>query len=459
MPRSSTAQTSSLSGSWTGRSAALRSQVDGDVVDVQARVTVNAAGPWVDAVRAFEDPHAGTSVRLSKGVHVLVPGGGDWSAALTVPQDDVRVTFAVPWYGLLLLGTTDTDYDGDPADVSVEPEDVTEILAEAGKALPATLLEPGSVRATYAGLRVLPLGDGGTATARRETVFSIGPGGMLSVAGGKLTTYRRVALDALERVRGPLGLGRIDRGAFPLPGASGGEPRLTTELDPEVEAHLRHLYGSRAGAVVERAAEDASLLERLHPDGPDIAAQAAFAVECEWATSRRGRPPSPDDGHPAGPRRHGRRRPSRTAAARLLARALRHRQHGLDDPVVAGAPAEVAGERNADVDLGRVRVRARGARSRRRASRACRSRTARHRGRGTPTGAGSARPVASPSTVVTSLPSACSARYEQLFTGSPSSSIMQAPHSESSQPSFAPVRPTASRTAASRLVPGSSSTG
>ena len=71
----------------------------------------------------------------------------------------------------------------------------------------------------------------------------------------------------------------------------------------------------------------------------------------------------------------------------------------------------------------------------------------------------SSSPVARPSTVVTSLPSAWSARYEQLFTGSPSSSIMQAPHSESSQPSFAPVRPTASRTAASRLVPGSSSTG
>lgn len=260
-------------------------EVDGDVVDVQARVTVNAAGPWVDAVRGLEDPRAGTSVRLSKGVHVLVPGGSDWSAALTVPQDDVRVTFAVPWYGLLLLGTTDTDFDGDPAAVSVEPEDVREILEEAGKALPSTLLGSGSVRASYAGLRVLPLGDGGTATARRETVFTVGPGGMLSVAGGKLTTYRRIALDALERVRGPLGLGRIDRRAFPLPGASGGEARLVTELDPEVEAHLRHLYGSRAGAVVERAAEDASLLERLHPDGPDIAAQAVFAVECEWATS------------------------------------------------------------------------------------------------------------------------------------------------------------------------------
>jgi glycerol-3-phosphate dehydrogenase len=259
--------------------------VDGEVVDVRARVTVNAAGPWVDHVRRLEDAGAGTSVRLSKGAHVLVPGGTDWSAALTVPQDDVRVTFAVPWYGLLLLGTTDTDFEGDPAEVSVEPSDVTQVLEEAGKALPSTLLHPTVVRASFAGLRVLPLGDGGTATARRETVFSVGPGGMLSVAGGKLTTYRRIAIEALRRIRGPLGLDRVDTRPFALPGASGEESRLAVALDPEVEAHLRHLYGSRAGEVAARAAENASLLERLHPDGPDIAAQVVFAREHEWATT------------------------------------------------------------------------------------------------------------------------------------------------------------------------------
>ena len=105
--------------------------VDGDVVPVAARVVVNAAGPWVDAVRRLEDPRAGTSVRLSKGAHVLVPGGDDWTAALTVPQDDVRVTFAVPWYGLLLLGTTDSDFEGDPGAVAVDETDVAQILDEA----------------------------------------------------------------------------------------------------------------------------------------------------------------------------------------------------------------------------------------------------------------------------------------------------------------------------------------
>jgi glycerol-3-phosphate dehydrogenase len=224
-------------------------------------------------------------VRLSKGAHVLVPGGEGWTAALTVPQDDVRVTFAVPWYGLLLLGTTDTGYEGDPAAVAADESDVAQILGEAAKALPSSLLDPGDVRASFAGLRVLPLGEGTTANARRETVFSIGRRGMLSVAGGKLTTYRRIALDALERVRGPLRLRRVDRRPFLLPGARGPEQPFSVDLDPDVEAHLRHLYGSRAAAVVAPAVEDPSLLVRLHPGGPDIAAQARYAVTDEWAST------------------------------------------------------------------------------------------------------------------------------------------------------------------------------
>jgi len=264
-----------------GRVAGAEVLVDGEAVPVRARVVVNAAGPWVDAVRRLEDPRAGSSVRLSKGVHVLVPGGEGWSAALTIPQDDVRVTFAVPWYGLLLLGTTDSDYEGDPAAVAPCAADVAQILAEAATALPGSLLLSDAVRASFAGLRVLPLGEGATANARRETVFSVGPAGMVSVAGGKLTTYRKIALDALDRVRGELGLRRLDRRPFPLPGAAGRAAALPVELDPEV----RHLYGTRAGMVLASAADDPSLLERIHSDGPDIAAQALFAVRHEWATT------------------------------------------------------------------------------------------------------------------------------------------------------------------------------
>lgn len=261
--------------------AAVR--VDGSVVDVQARVSVNAAGPWVDAVRRLEDARAGTSVRLSKGVHALVPAPAGWTAALTVPQDDVRVTFAVPWYGMLLLGTTDSEFEGDPATVAVEPGDVEQILREAAVALPASCVDPANVRASFAGLRVLPAGPGESASARRETVYSIGPGGMLSVAGGKLTTYRRIALGALERLRGPLGLARLDTRPFPLPGADARPAAPAVEVDPALAAHLDGLYGTLAPEVLAPAADDPSLLERLHPDGPDVAAQALYAASHEWA--------------------------------------------------------------------------------------------------------------------------------------------------------------------------------
>jgi glycerol-3-phosphate dehydrogenase len=268
-----------------GRACGADVSVGGGVIEVDARTVVNATGPWVDRLRRLEDPGAGTSMRLSKGVHVLVPGGEGWTAALTVPQDDVRVTFAVPWYGMLLLGTTDTAFDGDPGSVAVQPEDVAQVLREAAVAIRPELADPSVVRASFAGLRVLPAGPGESVNARRETVYTIGPAGMLSVAGGKLTTYRKIALEALERLRPYLGLRSLDRRPWPLPGARAPAQPLRRDLDPEVRAHLLQLYGGRAHVVVAPAAGDPSLLERLHPDGPDIAAQALHAVRHEWATT------------------------------------------------------------------------------------------------------------------------------------------------------------------------------
>jgi len=259
---------------------------DGEDIAVDARAVVNAAGPWVDQVRRLEVPSAGTSVRLSRGAHVLVPGDGKWAAALTIPQDEVRVTFAVPWYDMLLLGTTDTPYEGEPAEVAVGPDDAGQILRETSVALDQSLLAPESVRAAYAGLRVLPLGEADSVSARRETVFTRSPGGMLNVAGGKLTTYRRIALEALARLPPELGLHRVDKRPWPLPGAAGLERvSLPRELEPDVRAHLLHLYGSRAPRVLEQAADDLTLLERLHPDGPDIVAQVRYAATHEWARS------------------------------------------------------------------------------------------------------------------------------------------------------------------------------
>ncbi|MBA3381508.1 MAG: glycerol-3-phosphate dehydrogenase/oxidase [Actinobacteria bacterium] len=261
-----------------------RVRVDGEELEVDARVVVNAAGPWVDHVRRLEDPRAGTSVRLSRGAHVLVPAEDEWTAALAIAQDEVRITFAVPWSGMLLLGTTDALYEGDPADVAVGSGDAEQILTEASVALGSDVVAADRVRATFAGLRVLPAGEGASVSARRETVFTRSPGGMLTVAGGKLTTYRRIALETLTRLRSELGLRRVDGHPWPLPGATGLERVSFPEyIEPDTRAHLLHLYGSLAPDVLAPVADDPSLLERMHPRGPDIAAQVLYARTHEWA--------------------------------------------------------------------------------------------------------------------------------------------------------------------------------
>jgi glycerol-3-phosphate dehydrogenase len=251
---------------------------DGRTIRVRAKTVVNAAGPWVDRVRGLEDPRAKASMRLSKGVHVVVDGGEQWSAALTIPHDKVRVSFAVPWEGMLLLGTTDTEHDGEPDTVSVSDTDVAQVLDEASVAVDGL----GPPRATFCGLRVLPGGEGGTASAKRETVFSTGPSGMVSVAGGKLTTYRRIALDALDQ----LGIRGLSKRPRPLPGAAGLD-RIAWphDLNTVTRNHLLHLYGSLALEVLAPSADDPTLLEPLVPGRPDLRAQELYARSHEWARS------------------------------------------------------------------------------------------------------------------------------------------------------------------------------
>jgi glycerol-3-phosphate dehydrogenase len=250
--------------------------IDNETVRVQARSIVNATGPWLDRLRRLEDPSAAPSIRLSKGVHVIVDGGTDWNAAVTIPHDKSRVSFAIPWEGKLLLGTTDTLHEGAPEDARVTDEDVRTVLEEAAVAVHGL----GEVRASFCGLRVLPGGPGSTVNARRETVYTTGPQGMLSVAGGKLTTYRRIALDALEH----LGVRNVDRRPRPLPGATGlAALRWPVQLEPATRSHLLHLYGSLAADVVAPAVEDASLLEPLVAGRPDLRAQELYAREQEWA--------------------------------------------------------------------------------------------------------------------------------------------------------------------------------
>jgi glycerol-3-phosphate dehydrogenase len=267
----------------------VRDRLDGTEFGVDARVVVNASGPWVDKVRALEDPTAAPSVRLSKGAHLIVAQREPWRAAVTLPLEGNRVSFAIPWEGQLLLGTTDEPYDGDPGDVRCTPSDEAQILAEAGQAIDASYLDPAGIRYAFAGLRVLPLGSRDTQHAKRETVISRGPRGLVSVAGGKWTTFRRIGLEVLDHVHEILPDVEVDRTDAVLPGAAHPDSvarvlrASTPDLPDDVVAHLARHYGTYAHELASLMAADPSLARRIHPDGPDVWAQVVYAVTDEWA--------------------------------------------------------------------------------------------------------------------------------------------------------------------------------
>ncbi|ROP36207.1 glycerol-3-phosphate dehydrogenase/oxidase [Saccharothrix texasensis] len=271
----------------------LRDKVDGGAIGLDASVVVNATGPWLDAVRRLEDPAAPPSIRLSKGSHLVLKTDTPWRAAMTIPVDDVRVSFAIPWEGQLLLGTTDEPYEGDPADVRCSPADVDQILGEASVGIVGSALDRSRLAYTFAGLRVLPGGSGDTSHAKRETVITRGRGGMISVAGGKWTTFRRIGASVLARVGEALGRDlthAFDGVPAALPGAALPDrvsAQLGRELPSVPDDVLRHLathYGTVSHEVLALALDDPSLLDRVHPDGPDIWAQVAHAQRYEWAT-------------------------------------------------------------------------------------------------------------------------------------------------------------------------------
>ncbi|WP_372352056.1 FAD-dependent oxidoreductase [Streptomyces sp. KL116D] len=281
--------------------AELKDRTDGEEFGVSARLVLNATGPWVDHLRKLEDPNAAPSIRLSKGAHLVMKRTSPWKAALATPIDKYRITFALPWEDMLLLGTTDEEYEGDPADVSVTEKDIEQILDEAAFSVRDQQLKRDLMTYAFAGLRVLPGGPGDTSKAKRETVVTEGRGGMLSVAGGKWTTFRhigRTVMQKLESLPGhPLGddfepIKELPK-RLPLPGVANpravahrllvDNPAPGPRMAADTAKHLATHYGSLAFDIARLANENPELAERVHPDAPEIMAQVVYARDHEWA--------------------------------------------------------------------------------------------------------------------------------------------------------------------------------
>ncbi len=284
-------------------------QVRGAVVEdelmrhgqVRASVVVNATGPWTDELRRLEDPSAQPLLRRTRGAHVMVRRerlGHTAGITLTSPIDG-RVMFVLPWGAFSYIGTTDTDEPGPPEAAAPSEEDVHYLLRSANSCFPHAHLTEEDVVSSWAGVRAL-LDSGGAGSASsvsREHIIRRGPAGMLTIAGGKLTTYRSMAAELVDEVAAELtrreGRSRPDPAPTdtePLPGGEAADlgPMRQTVLDLGLSAatadHLLLHYGTEAAAICNLGRLERGLLARLHPDHPAIEAEVVHHARRELAS-------------------------------------------------------------------------------------------------------------------------------------------------------------------------------
>jgi glycerol-3-phosphate dehydrogenase len=272
-----------------GRVSGATVVADGQEISVRCQAIVNAAGVWSDEVRTLDEGADPDSIRPAKGIHITVPWSkvrNDIAVVVPVPKDK-RAVFVVPWGDLTYIGTTDTDYQGPNEDPPVTREDVDYLL----DAMKFTGITDKDVVGSWAGLRPLVKSGstGRTADLSRRHKVVASPSGVVSVTGGKLTTYREMAADTIDEVVEVLGTraSGVARGSrtkkLRLRGAEGYEA-LAEATDP-LTAHLANRYGGEARTVLALAESDASLKEPLVAGLPYIRAEAVYAVRHEMARS------------------------------------------------------------------------------------------------------------------------------------------------------------------------------
>jgi glycerol-3-phosphate dehydrogenase len=271
------------------------------VVTLGARVIVNATGPWVDRVRAAAgiDERGRHVVRTTKGIHCLLPRLTD--RAIYHSTGDDRMIFIIPWREFSLVGTTDTDFDGDLERLYATADEVDYLLGEVRHALPDPRVAVGEVAYTYAGVRPLSFEEGRRASdvSRAHKVVPELGGRFLSVTGTKLTCFRSLAAEAGDRAMQALGRSAPSRTAtLTLDGldedAGRVEARTWLDVSADVDAsglelptleRLVATYGRGYRRIVELAGKIPGGAERLCPRNPEIVAQLDYAVGEELAVS------------------------------------------------------------------------------------------------------------------------------------------------------------------------------
>jgi glycerol-3-phosphate dehydrogenase len=263
---------------------------------VHAPLTINVAGPWVDylAGQVSDQRYIGGT----KGSHIIVGKfpGAPTGAIYVENEADGRPYFIVPWNGLYLIGTTDFRYTGDLDRVVASDDEIDYLIADTNRVIPGANLTRAQVLYTYSGVRPLPyVADGSeSAITRQHIVHDHAPDllGLVSIIGGKLTTYRNLAEQATNLAFQKIG--RPDPGCstakIPFPGANSddfnqflAEFRVWTGLPPRTAERLVSIYGTQARPLIERSRDNPAMLEPIEGAPHTIQGEIAFAFDYEAA--------------------------------------------------------------------------------------------------------------------------------------------------------------------------------
>ncbi|BBY98487.1 glycerol-3-phosphate dehydrogenase [Mycolicibacterium fallax] len=271
----------------------VRDSEDGAVTEVRGHVVINATGVWTDEIQALSRQRGRFRVRASKGVHIVVPRDRIVSEVAIILRTEKSVLFVIPWGTHWIIGTTDTDWNLDLAHPAATKADIDYILDQVNRVL-VTPLNHDDIDGVYAGLRPLLAGESDeTSKLSREHAVAIAAPGLVAIAGGKYTTYRVMAADAIDAAAEfvPTRVAPSITEKVPLVGADGyfalvnqtqhvGEP---FGLHPYRVRHLLDRYGSLIGDVLELAGADPELLEPITAAPVYLKVEAAYAAAAEGA--------------------------------------------------------------------------------------------------------------------------------------------------------------------------------
>ncbi len=268
----------------------------GNETEVSASIVVNAAGPWVDRVLDTLNRKMPRFMGGTKGSHIIVPTfpGAPTEALYAEAKADGRPFFIIPWNGQLLIGTTDIRFSGDPAEVTASADEIEYLRNETARLFPDSGLLEKPINFAYAGVRPLPFRESGpeSAITRKHIIkkHRVLARGLISIIGGKLTTYRNLAEQTVDYVNRKIAtqLRPCTTRSLPLPGAvavenARDELQNMALLPPSAIDRLLSIYGGRAANIASIARSDGELAKPISDDGQVLAAEIMHTIDAELA--------------------------------------------------------------------------------------------------------------------------------------------------------------------------------